>query len=212
MNRLAELKEEKRQAEYNSDATSDNPTYESRMERLKELKQQKIERAQSNRESAIALGTANFSKNTINSKRSKAMDYALEKARNTVNTTTKAMSRNGSALQGALDIAKRERENKKKLEGYEPVYGSFDSPTTTRNIGKDTKLAGYRNRTTGETMTVEDYENAKAASNTTGKQGAAVSSFKGAKNVQLRRHYSSRRTLPGCRRRNLRQRRNTQIT
>ena len=74
MNRLAELKEEKRQAEYNSDATSDNPTYESRMERLKELKQQKIERAQSNRESAIALGTANFSKNTINSKRSKAMD------------------------------------------------------------------------------------------------------------------------------------------
>ena len=181
MNRLAELKEEKRQAEYNSDATSDNPTYESRMERLKELKQQKIERAQSNRESAIALGTANFSKNTINSKRSKAMDYALEKARNTVNTTTKAMSRNGSALQGALDIAKRERENKKKLEGYEPVYGSFDSPTTTRNIGKDTKLAGYRNRTTGETMTVEDYENTKAASNTTGKQGAAVSSFKGAK-------------------------------
>lgn len=181
MNRLAELKEEKRQAEYNSDATSDNPTYESRMERLKELKQQKIERAQSNRESAIALGTANFSKNTINSKRSKAMDYALEKARNTVNTTTKAMSRNGSALQGALDIAKRERENKKKLEGYEPVYGSFDSPTTTRNIGKDTKLAGYRNRTTGETMTVEDYENAKAASNTTGKQGAAVSSFKGAR-------------------------------
>jgi hypothetical protein len=181
MNRLAELKEEKRQAEYNSDATSDNPTYESRMERLKELKQQKIERAQSNRESAIALGTANFSKNTINSKRSKAMDYALEKARNTVNTTTKAMSRNGSALQGALDIAKRERENKKKLEGYEPVYGSFDSPTTTRNIGKDTKLAGYRNRTTGETMTVEDYENAKAASNITGKQGAAVSSFKGAK-------------------------------
>ncbi len=181
MNRLAELKEEKRQAEYNSDATSDNPTYESRMERLKELKQQKIERAQSNRESAIALGTANFSKNTINSKRSKAMDYALEKARNTVNTTTKAMSKNGSALQGALDIAKRERENKKKLEGYEPVYGSFDSPTTTRNIGKDTKLAGYRNRTTGETMTVEDYENAKAASNTTGKQGAAVSSFKGAK-------------------------------
>lgn len=108
-------------------------------------------------------------------------DYALEKARNTVNTTTKAMSRNGSALQGALDIAKRERENKKKLEGYEPVYGSFDSPTTTRNIGKDTKLAGYRNRTTGETMTVEDYENTKAASNTTGKQGAAVSSFKGAK-------------------------------
>lgn len=108
-------------------------------------------------------------------------DYALEKARNTVNTTTKAMSRNGSALQGALDIAKRERENKKKLEGYEPVYGSFDSPTTTRNIGKDAKLAGYRNRTTGETMTVEDYENAKAASNTTGKQGAAVSSFKGAK-------------------------------
>ncbi len=108
-------------------------------------------------------------------------DYALEKARNTVNTTTKAMSKNGSALQGALDIAKRERENKKKLEGYEPVYGSFDSPTTTRNIGKDTKLAGYRNRTTGETMTVEDYENAKAASNTTGKQGAAVSSFKGAK-------------------------------
>lgn len=181
MNRLAELKEEKRQAEYNSDATSDNPTYESRMERLKELKQQKIERAQSNRESAIALGTANFSKNTINSKRSKAMDYALEKARNTVNTTTKAMSRNGSALQGALDIAKRERENKKKLEGYEPVYGSFDSPTTTRNIGKDTKLAGYRNRTTGETMTVEDYENTKAASNTTGKQGASVSSFKGAK-------------------------------
>lgn len=181
MNRLAELKEEKRQAEYNSDATSDNPTYESRMERLKELKQQKIERAQSNRESAIVLGTANFSKNTINSKRSKAMDYALEKARNTVNTTTKAMSRNGSALQGALDIAKRERENKKKLEGYEPVYGSFDSPTTTRNIGKDTKLAGYRNRTTGETMTVEDYENTKAASNTTGKQGAAVSSFKGAK-------------------------------
>ena len=181
MNRLAELKEEKRQAEYNSDATSDNPTYESRMERLKELKQQKIERAQSNRESAIALGTANFSKNTINSKRSKAMDYALEKARNTVNTTTKAMSRNGSALQGALDIAKRERENKKKLEGYEPVYGSFDSPTTTRNIGKDTKLAGYRNRTTGETMTVGDYENTKAASNTTGKQGAAVSSFKGAK-------------------------------
>lgn len=181
MNRLAELKEEKRQAEYNSDATSDNPTYESRMERLKELKQQKIERAQSNRESAIAVGTANFSKNTINSKRSKAMDYALEKARNTVNTTTKAMSRNGSALQGALDIAKRERENKKKLEGYEPVYGSFDSPTTTRNIGKDTKLAGYRNRTTGETMTVEDYENTKAASNTTGKQGAAVSSFKGAK-------------------------------
>lgn len=181
MNRLAELKEEKRQAEYNSDATSDNPSYESRMERLKELKQQKIERAQSNRESAIALGTANFSKNTINSKRSKAMDYALEKARNTVNTTTKAMSRNGSALQGALDIAKRERENKKKLEGYEPVYGSFDSPTTTRNIGKDTKLAGYRNRTTGETMTVEDYENTKAASNTTGKQGAAVSSFKGAK-------------------------------
>lgn len=181
MNRLAELKEEKRQAEYNSDATSDNPTYESRMERLKELKQQKIERAQSNRESAIALGTANFSKNTINSKRSKAMDYALEKARNTVNTTTKAMSRNGSALQGALDIAKRGRENKKKLEGYEPVYGSFDSPTTTRNIGKDTKLAGYRNRTTGETMTVEDYENAKAASNTTGKQGAAVSSFKGAR-------------------------------
>lgn len=181
MNRLAELKEEKRQAEYNSDATSDNPTYESRMERLKELKQQKIERAQSNRESAIALGTANFSKNTINSKRSKAMDYALEKARNTVNTTTKAMSKNGSALQGALDIAKRERENKKKLEGYEPVYGSFDSPTTTRNIGKDTKLAGYRNRTTGETMTVEDYENTKAASNTTGKQGAAVSSFKGAK-------------------------------
>ena len=181
MNRLAELKEEKRQAEYNSDATSDNPTYESRMERLKELKQQKIERAQSNRESAIALGTANFSTNTINSKRSKAMDYALEKARNTVNTTTKAMSRNGSALQGALDIAKRERENKKKLEGYEPVYGSFDSPTTTRNIGKDTKLAGYRNRTTGETMTVEDYENTKAASNTTGKQGAAVSSFKGAK-------------------------------
>lgn len=181
MNRLAELKEEKRQAEYNSDATSDNPTYESRMERLKELKQQKIERAQSNRESAIAWGTANFSKNTINSKRSKAMDYALEKARNTVNTTTKAMSKNGSALQGALDIAKRERENKKKLEGYEPVYGSFDSPTTTRNIGKDTKLAGYRNRTTGETMTVEDYENTKAASNTTGKQGAAVSSFKGAK-------------------------------
>lgn len=181
MNRLAELKEEKRQAEYNSDATSDNPTYESRMERLKELKQQKIERAQSNRESAIALGTANFSKNTINSKRSKAMDYALEKARNTVNTTTKAMSRNGSALQGALDIAKRERENKKKLEGYEPVYGSFDSPTTTRNIGKDTKLAGYRNRTNGETMTVEDYENTKAASNTTGKQGASVSSFKGAK-------------------------------
>ena len=181
MNRLAELKEEKRQAEYNSDATSDNPTYESRMERLKELKQQKIERAQSNRESAIAWGTANFSKNKINSKRSKAMDYALEKARNTVNTTTKAMSKNGSALQGALDIAKRERENKKKLEGYEPVYGSFDSPTTTRNIGKDTKLAGYRNRTTGETMTVEDYENTKAASNTTGKQGAAVSSFKGAK-------------------------------
>lgn len=181
MNRLAELKEEKRQAEYNSDATSDNPTYESRMERLKELKQQKIERAQSNRESAIALGTANFSKNTINSKRSKAMDYALEKARNTVNTTTKAMSRNGSALQGALDIAKRERENKKKLEGYEPVYGSFDSPTTTRNIGKDTKLAGYRNRTTGETMSAEDYENTKAASNTTGKQGASVSSFKGAK-------------------------------
>lgn len=110
-------------------------------------------------------------------------NYALEKARNTVNTTTKAMSRNGSALQGALDIAKRERENKKKLEGYEPVYGSFDSPTTTRNIGKDTKLAGYRNRTTGETMTVEDYNNAKSTlnSNQKGKHGNAVSSFKGAR-------------------------------
>ena len=143
---------------------------------LEELRQ-----ARMNRNASPDVSVFHNSMNRYQQEKPAGFDYALEKVRNTANTTARAMSKNGRALQGALDIAKRERENKKKLEGYEPVYGSFDSPTTTRNIGKDTKLAGYRNRTTGETMTVEDYENTKAASNTTGKQGAAVSSFKGAK-------------------------------
>ena len=109
-------------------------------------------------------------------------DYALEKARNTVNTTTKAMSRNGSALQGALDIAKRERENKKKLEGYEPVYDSSNEDKTmaSRSREKNTPV-GYKNKETGETMTVEEYKNAKATVSTKENRGAAVSSFKGAK-------------------------------
>lgn len=109
-------------------------------------------------------------------------DYALEKARNTVNTTTKAMSRNGSALQGALDIAKRERENKKKLEGYEPVYDSSNEDKTmaSRSREKNTPV-GYKNKETGETMTVEEYRNAKATVSTKENRGAAVSSFKGAK-------------------------------
>lgn len=143
---------------------------------LEELRQ-----ARMNRNASPDVSVFHNSMSRYQQEKPAGFDYALEKVRNTANTTARAMSKNGRALQGALDIAKRERENKKKLEGYEPVYGSFDSPTTTRNIGKDTKLAGYRNRTTGETMTVEDYENTKAASNTTGKQGAAVSSFKGAK-------------------------------
>ncbi len=143
---------------------------------LEELRQ-----ARMNRNASPDVSVFHNSINRYQQEKPAGFDYALEKVRNTANTTARAMSKNGRALQGALDIAKRERENKKKLEGYEPIYGSFDSPTTTRNIGKDTKLAGYRNRTTGETMTVEDYENTKAASNTTGKQGAAVSSFKGAK-------------------------------
>lgn len=109
-------------------------------------------------------------------------DYALEKARNTVNTTTKAMSKNGSALQGALDIAKRERENKKKLEGYEPVYDSSNEDKTmaSRSREKNTPV-GYKNKETGETMTVEEYKNAKATVSTKENRGAAVSSFKGAK-------------------------------
>lgn len=109
-------------------------------------------------------------------------DYALEKARNTVNTTTKAMSRNGSAMQGALDIAKRERENKKKLEGYEPVYDSSNEDKTmaSRSREKNTPV-GYKNKETGETMTVEEYKNAKATVSTKENRGAAVSSFKGAK-------------------------------
>lgn len=62
-------------------------------------------------------------------------------------------------LSAKITSAKDEKEgNKDKLKNYEPVYGSFDSPVLARNITKDTKLAGYRNRLTGETMSAEEHD------------------------------------------------------
>ena len=62
-------------------------------------------------------------------------------------------------LSAKITSAKDEKEgNKDKLKNYEPVYGSFDSPVLARNITKDTKLAGYKNRLTGETMSVEEHD------------------------------------------------------
>ena len=144
---------------------------------LEELRQ-----ARMNRNASPDVSVFHNSMNRYQQEKPAGFDYALEKVRNTANTTARAMSKNGRALQGALDIAKRERENKKKLEGYEPVYDSSNEDKTmaSRSREKNTPV-GYKNKETGETMTVEEYKNAKATVSTKENRGAAVSSFKGAK-------------------------------
>lgn len=146
---------------------------------LEELRQ-----ARMNRNASPDVSVFHNSINRYKQEKPAGFDYALEKVRNTANTTARAMSKNGRALQGALDIAKRNRETKKKLDSFKPVYDSSneDKTMTGRSREKLTPTE-YRNESTGETMTVEDYNNAKSTlnSNQKGKHGNAVSSFKGAR-------------------------------
>ena len=146
---------------------------------LEELRQ-----ARMNRNASPDVSVFHNSMSRYQQEKPAGFDYALEKVRNTANTTARAMSKNGRALQGALDIAKRNRETKKKLDSFKPVYDSSneDKTMTGRSRAKLT-LTEYRNESTGETMTVEDYNNAKSTlnSNQKGKHGNAVSSFKGAR-------------------------------
>lgn len=146
---------------------------------LEELRQ-----ARMNRNASPDVSVFHNSMSRYQQEKTAGFDYALEKARNTANTTARAMSKNGRALQGALDIAKRNRETKKKLDSFKPVYDSSneDKTMTGRSREKLTPTE-YRNESTGETMTVEDYNNAKSTlnSNQKGKHGNAVSSFKGAR-------------------------------
>lgn len=146
---------------------------------LEELRQ-----ARMNRNASPDVSVFHNSINRYQQEKPAGFDYALEKVRNTANTTARAMSKNGRALQGALDIAKRNRETKKKLDSFKPVYDSSneDKTMTGRSREKLTPTE-YRNESTGETMTVEDYNNAKSTlnSNQKGKHGNAVSSFKGAR-------------------------------
>lgn len=146
---------------------------------LEELRQ-----ARMNRNASPDVSVFHNSMSRYQQEKPAGFDYALEKVRNTANTTARAMSKNGRALQGALDIAKRNRETKKKLDSFKPVYDSSneDKTMTGRSREKLTPTE-YRNENTGETMTVEDYNNAKSTlnSNQKGKHGNAVSSFKGAR-------------------------------
>lgn len=146
---------------------------------LEELRQ-----ARMNRNASPDVSVFHNSMSRYQQEKPAGFDYALEKVRNTANTTARAMSKNGRALQGALDIAKRNRETKKKLDSFKPVYDSSneDKTMTGRSREKLTPTE-YRNESTGETMTVEDYNNAKSTlnSNQKGKHGNAVSSFKGAR-------------------------------
>ncbi|RGG44604.1 hypothetical protein DWX96_00800 [Roseburia sp. AF22-2LB] len=146
---------------------------------LEELRQ-----ARMNRNASPDVSVFHNSMSRYQQEKPAGFDYALEKVRNTANTTARAMSKNGRALQGALDIAKRNRETKKKLDSFKPVYDSSneDKTMTGRSRAKLTPTE-YRNESTGETMTVEDYNNAKSTlnSNQKGKHGNAVSSFKGAR-------------------------------
>lgn len=146
---------------------------------LEELRQ-----ARMNRNASPDISVFHNSMSRYQQEKPAGFDYALEKVRNTANTTARAMSKNGRALQGALDIAKRNRETKKKLDSFKPVYDSSneDKTMTGRSREKLTPTE-YRNESTGETMTVEDYNNAKSTlnSNQKGKHGNAVSSFKGAR-------------------------------
>ena len=146
---------------------------------LEELRQ-----ARMNRNASPDVSVFHNSMSRYQQEKPAGFDYALEKARNTANTTARAMSKNGRALQGALDIAKRNRETKKKLDSFKLVYDSSneDKTMTGRSREKLTPTE-YRNESTGETMTVEDYNNAKSTlnSNQKGKHGNAVSSFKGAR-------------------------------
>ena len=92
---------------------------------LEELRQ-----ARMNRNASPDVSVFHNSMSRYQQEKPAGFDYALEKVRNTANTTARAMSKNGRALQGALDIAKRNRETKKKLDSFKPVYDSSNEDKT----------------------------------------------------------------------------------